>query len=46
LKFIFDEFYESLEEMIHKWDTNIIEGMNKFFMKFLPKDCTLPGYDD
>jgi hypothetical protein len=40
VKKIFEEFYEQLEEMLHCWDTNIVEGMNKFFTKFLPKDRT------
>ena len=26
--------------MLHEWDTNIVEGMNKFFTNFLPKDRT------
>jgi hypothetical protein len=41
VKVIFDEFYGGLHEMMHKWDTNIVEGLNKFFTKFLPKDRTL-----
>jgi hypothetical protein len=26
--------------MIHPWSSDIVEGMNKFFTKFLPKDRT------
>jgi hypothetical protein len=40
VKELFDEFYKLLDEMMHGWDTNIVEGMNKFFTKFLPKDQT------
>jgi hypothetical protein len=40
VKKLFDEFYALLEEMLHEWDTNIVEGMNKFFTKFLLKDRT------
>jgi hypothetical protein len=40
VKALFDEFYKLLDEMMHEWDTNIVEGMNKFFTKFLPKDRT------
>jgi hypothetical protein len=40
LKELFEEFMQLLEEMLHKWDTNIVEGMNKFFTKFLHKDRT------
>ena len=41
VKVIFDEFYGGLSEMMYKWDTNIVEGLNKLFTKFLPKDRTL-----
>jgi hypothetical protein len=40
VKELFEEFYKLLKEMLHEWDTNIVEGMNKFFTKFLPKDRT------
>ena len=40
VKELFTEFDLLLEEMLHEWDTNIVEGMNKFFCKFLPKDRT------
>jgi hypothetical protein len=40
VKKIFEDFYLQLDEMLHEWDTNIVEGMNKFFTKFLPKDRT------
>ena len=40
MKGIFDEFIMLLQEMLHGWDTNIVEGMNKFFIKFCPKDRT------
>jgi hypothetical protein len=40
VKTLFDEFYPLLAEMLHDWDTNIVEGMNKFVTKFLPKDRT------
>ncbi len=40
VKKIFEDFYGQLDEMLHEWDTNIVEGMNKFFTKFLPKDRT------
>ncbi len=26
--------------MLHEWDTNMVEGLNKFFTKFLPKERT------
>jgi hypothetical protein len=41
VKALFEEFYGGLEEMMHQWDTNIVEGLNKFFTNFLPKDRTL-----
>jgi hypothetical protein len=37
---LFEEFYVLLGEMLHQWDTNIVEGLNKFFTKFLHKDRT------
>jgi hypothetical protein len=40
VKALFEEFYALLHEMLHEWDTNIVEGLNKFFTKFLPKDRT------
>jgi hypothetical protein len=39
----FDEFYALLAEMLHEWDTNIVEGMNKFppssYLKTEPTPC-------
>jgi hypothetical protein len=40
VKTIFEEFYLLLFEMLHPWNTNIVEGLNKFFTKFLHKDRT------
>jgi hypothetical protein len=40
VKVLFTEFDLILEEMLHEWDTTIVEGMNKFFCKFLPMDRT------
>ncbi len=40
VKVLFEQFYTGLDKMLHAWDTNIVEGMNKFFTKFLPKDRT------
>jgi hypothetical protein len=40
VKQLFNELYALLEEMLHEWDTNIMEGMNNCFTKFLPKDHT------
>jgi hypothetical protein len=40
VKALFEEFYLLLFEMLHEWDTNIVEGLNKFFTKFLHKDRT------
>ena len=37
---LFKEFFVLLDEMLHQWDTNIVEGLNKFFTKFLHKDRT------
>jgi hypothetical protein len=37
VKEIFDDFLVLMHEMMHKWDTNIVEGLNKLFAKFLPK---------
>jgi hypothetical protein len=37
---LFKEFYVLLDEMLHEWDTNIVEGLNKLFTKFLHKDRT------
>jgi hypothetical protein len=37
---IVDEFAEGAEDMLHGWSTDIVEGTNKFFTKFLPKDRT------
>jgi hypothetical protein len=37
---LFEEFYVLLDEMLHEWDTNIVEGLNKFLTKFLHKDRT------
>jgi hypothetical protein len=46
LKFYLDvkdivvEFAEQSADMLHGWSSDIVEGMNKFFTKFLPKDRT------
>jgi hypothetical protein len=40
VKTIFEEFYLLLFEMLHPWNTNIVEGLNKSFTKFLHKDRT------
>jgi hypothetical protein len=40
VKTIVDEFADGSDEMIHPWSSDIVEGMNKFFTKFLPKDGT------
>jgi CRISPR/Cas system CSM-associated protein Csm2 small subunit len=40
VKELFEQFYQLLKEMLHECDTNIVEGMNTFFCKFLPKDRT------
>jgi hypothetical protein len=37
---LFEEFYVLLDEMLHDWDSDIVEGLNKFFTKFLHKDRT------
>ena len=37
---LFVDFYKLLEEMLHGWDMNIIEGINPFFTKFLSKNRT------
>jgi hypothetical protein len=37
---IVDEFAEGADDMLHGWSTDIVEGTNKFFTKFLPKDRT------
>jgi hypothetical protein len=37
---IVDEFAEGADDMLHGWSTDIVEGFNKFFTKFLPKDRT------
>jgi hypothetical protein len=40
VKELLKEFYKLLEEMLHEWDTNIVEGMNQFlpnsFQKIVP----------
>jgi hypothetical protein len=38
VKIIVDEFADGSDDMIHPWSINIVEGMNNFFTKFLPKD--------
>jgi hypothetical protein len=38
VKTIVDEFADGSDDMIHPWSSDIVEGMNKFFTKFLPKD--------
>jgi hypothetical protein len=40
VKTIVDEFADGSDDMIHPWSSDIVEGMNKFFTKFLPKDST------
>jgi hypothetical protein len=40
VKKLFDEFYALLEKNLCEWDTDITEGMNNFFTKFLPQDRT------
>jgi hypothetical protein len=40
VKTIVDEFADGSDDMIHPWSSDIVEGMNKFFTKFLPKDRT------
>jgi spore cortex formation protein SpoVR/YcgB (stage V sporulation) len=46
LKFYLDvkdivvEFAEQSADMLHGWSSDIVEGMNRFFTKFLPKDRT------
>jgi hypothetical protein len=40
VRVIVDEFAEGANDMLHGWSTDIIEGTNKFFTKFLPKDHT------
>jgi hypothetical protein len=37
---IVDEFAEGADDMLHGWSTDIVEGFNKLFTKFLPKDRT------
>jgi hypothetical protein len=37
---IVDEFADNSADMLHGWSTDMVEGMNKFFTKFLPKDRT------
>jgi hypothetical protein len=39
-KEIIDEFAERSADMVHSWTSDIVEGLNKFFTKFLPKDRT------
>ena len=36
---ITNEFALSTEDMLHGWNTNIAERINKFLTKFLPKGC-------
>jgi hypothetical protein len=40
VRVIVDEFAEGADDMLHGWSTDIVEGFNKFFTKFLPKDRT------
>jgi hypothetical protein len=40
VKVIVDEFAEGADDMLRGWSTDIVEGTNKFFTKFLPKDRT------
>jgi hypothetical protein len=36
-KKIVDEFTEHSSDMLHSWTSDIADGMNKIFTKFLPK---------
>jgi hypothetical protein len=38
VKTIVDLFADGSGDMIHPWSSEIVEGMNRFFTKFLPKD--------
>jgi hypothetical protein len=38
VKEIVAEFAEQSANMLHGWSSDIVEGMNRFFTKFLPKD--------
>jgi hypothetical protein len=40
VKLIVDEFADNSADMLHGWLTDMVEGMNKFFTKFLAKDRT------
>jgi hypothetical protein len=40
IKDILVEFAEQSADMLHGWSSDIVEGMNKFFTKLLPKDRT------
>jgi hypothetical protein len=40
VKKIVVKFAEQSAGMLHGWSSDIVEGMNKFFTKFLPKDRT------
>jgi hypothetical protein len=40
VKTIVDEFADGSGDMIHPWSSDIVEGMNRFFTKFLPKART------
>jgi hypothetical protein len=40
VKDIVVEFAEQSADMLHGWSSDIVEGMKKFFTKFLPKDRT------
>jgi hypothetical protein len=40
VRVIVDEFAEGADDMLHGWSTDIVEGFNKFFTKFLPQGRT------
>jgi hypothetical protein len=40
VRVIINEFAEGADNMLHGWSTDMVEGTNKFFTKFLPKACT------
>jgi hypothetical protein len=40
VKAIVVKFAEQSADMLHGWSSDIVEGMNKYFTKLLPKDRT------
>jgi hypothetical protein len=40
VQLIVDEFADNSADMLHGWSMDMVEGMNKFFTKFLTKDRT------